>query len=98
MSDTKKFDIELYVNQFKNKKFLIKHLIDIEKIIISFEYSKFINSVYNFFNSKVEGSEERLNAKHYNDAGEIIDSFWKLLLNNETIATYQSNMKIKLKI
>jgi len=77
-----KFDIELYVNQFKNKKFLIKHLIDIEKIIISFEYSKFINSVYNFFNSKVEGSEERLNAKHYNDAGEII----------------QSNLKIKLKI
>ena len=98
MSDIVKFDIDLYVNQFKNKKFLIKHLIDVEKIIISFEYSKFINSVYNFFNSKVEGSEERLNAKHYNDAGEIIDSFWKLLLNNETIATYQSNMKIKLKI
>jgi len=93
-----KFDLELYVNQFKNKKFLINHLIDIEKIIISFEYSKFINSLYNFFNSKVEGSEERLNAKHYNDAGEIIDSFWKLLLNNDSIATYQSNMKIKLKI
>jgi hypothetical protein len=54
--------------------------------------------VYNFFNSKVEGSEERLNAKHYNDAGEIIDHFWKLLLNNDSIATYQSNLKIKLKI
>ena len=98
MSDIMKFDIEHYVNQFKNKKFLIEHLIDIEKIIISFEYSKFINSVYNFFNSKVEGSEERLNAKHYNDAGEIIDRFWKLLLNNDSIATYQSNLKIKLKI
>lgn len=98
MSDIKKFDLELYVNQFKNEKFLINHLIDIEKIIISFEYSKFINSVYNFFNSKVEGSEERLNTKHYNDAGEIIDRFWKLLLNNDSIATYQSNMKIKLKI
>jgi hypothetical protein len=93
-----KFDVELYVNQFKNKKFLIKHLIDIEKIIVSFEYSKFINSVYNFFNSKVEGSEERLNAKYYNDAGEIIDRFWKLLLSNDSIANYQSNMKIKLKI
>jgi hypothetical protein len=93
-----KFDIELYVNKFKNKKFLIKHLIDIEKIIISFEYSKFINSVYNFFNSKVEGSEERLNSKLYNDAGKIIDSFWKLLLNNDSIATYRSNLKIKLKI
>jgi len=98
MSDTIKFDLELYVNQFKNEKFLIKHLIDIEKIIISFEYSKFINSVYNFFNSKVEGSEERLNAKPYKDAGEIIDRFWKLLLNNDSIATYQSNLKIKLKI
>ena len=93
-----KFDIELYANQFRNKKFLIKHLIDIEKIIISFEYSKFINSVYNFINSKVEGSEERLNAKHYNDAGGIIDRFWKLLLNNDSIATYQSNLKKKLKI
>ena len=98
MSDIMKFDIELYVNQFKKKKFIIKHLIDIEKIITSFEYSKFINSVYNFFNSKVEGSEVRLNAKHYNGAGEIIDRFWKLLLNNDSIATYQSNLKIKLKI
>jgi hypothetical protein len=98
MSDIMKFDVELYVNQFKNKKFLIKHLIDIEKIIVSFEYSKFINSVYNFFNSKVECSEERLNAKYYNDAGEIIDRFWKLLLSNDSIANYQSNMKIKLKI
>ena len=93
-----KFDVELYVNQFKNKKFLIKHLIDIEKIIFSFEYSKFINSVYKFFNSKVEGSEGRLNAKYYNDAGEIIDHFWKLLLSNDSIATYQSNLKIKLKV
>ncbi len=83
-----KFDLELYVSQFKNKKFLIKHLIDIEKIIVSFEYSKFINSVYNFFNSKLEGSEDRLNAKNYNDAGEIIDHFWKLLLNNDSIGTY----------
>lgn len=98
MSDIMKFDVELYVNQFRNKKFLIKHLIDIERIIISFEYSKFINSVYNFFNSKVEGSEERLNAKNYNGAGEIIDRFWKLLLNNDSFATYQSNLKIKLKI
>jgi len=93
-----KFDVELYVKQFRNKKFLIKHLIDIERIIVSFEYSKFINSVYNFFNSKVEGSEERLNVTHYNDTGEIIDHFWKLLLNSESIATYQSNLKIKLKI
>jgi hypothetical protein len=54
--------------------------------------------VYNFFNSKVKGSEERLNAKHYNHAGEIIDRFWKLLLSNDSIATYQSNLKIKLKI
>jgi hypothetical protein len=98
MSDIMKFDIELYVNQFKKKKFIIKHLIDIEKIITSFEYSKFINSVYNFFNSKVEGSEVRLNAKHYNGAGEIIDRFWKLLLNNDSITTYQSNLKIKLKV
>ena len=98
MSDTMEFDIELFVNQFKNKKFLIKHLIDIEKIFISFEYSKFINSVYSFFNSKVEGSEERLNSIQYNDAGKIIDRFWKLLLNNDSIATYQSNLKIKLKI
>jgi len=90
-----KFDLELYVNQFKNNKFLIKHLIDIEKIIISFEYSKFINSVYNFFNSKVDDSEERLNAKHYNDAGEIIDRFWSLLLNNDSITTHLSNLKIK---
>jgi len=88
MSNIIKFDLEFYVNQFKNKKFLIKHLIDIEKIIISFEYSKFINSVYNFFNSKVEDSEERLNAKHYNDVGEIIDHFWILLLNDDSIATH----------
>ena len=93
-----KFDIELHVNQFRNKKFLIKHLIDIEKIIVSFEYSKFINSVYNFFNSQVEGSEVRLNANHYNGAGEIIDHFWKLLLNNDSIASYQSHLKVKLKI
>ena len=98
MSELTKFDIGRYVNQFKNQKFHIKNLIDIEKIITSFEYAKFINNVYSFLNSNLEGSEERLKSKHYKYAGEIIDRFWKLLLNNDSIATYQSNLKIDLKI
>ena len=74
--NTEIFDLEHQVALFrKKKKFQINHLSEIDKILNSTEYSRFINKVYNFFNEQVPNVDGRLALKYYSDADIIIDQF-----------------------
>ena len=66
--DNEIFDLEQHVAIFKKKKkFQINHLSEIDKILNSTEYSRFINSVYNFFNKLVPKVDGRLALKYYSE-------------------------------
>jgi len=93
------FDIVNYVNNFKKrKKFQIFNISDIQKILNSVEYSKFINDVYKYYNDLARSKETRLNLQFYNLAGQTIDRFWELLLGSELNEKFQSRLKAKLKM
>ena len=95
--DNEVFDFEQYVAIFrKKKKFQINQLSGIDKILNSIEYSRFINSVYNFFNKQVPNVEGRLALKYYSDADIIIDQFWSCLLGNELNNKFRSGIQSKL--
>ncbi|MHA1193515.1 MAG: hypothetical protein ACTSP9_14720 [Promethearchaeota archaeon] len=91
------FDLEQHVALFrKKKKFQITHLSEIDKVLNSIEYSRFINSVYNFFNKNVSNVDGRLALKYYSDAEIIIDRFWNRLLGNELNNKFKSRIQSKL--
>ena len=95
--DNEVFDLEQHVAIFRNKKkFQINQLSEIDKILNSIEYSRFINSVYNFFNKQVPTAEGRLALKYYSDADIIIDQFWNCLLGNEFNNKFKSGIQSKL--
>jgi hypothetical protein len=78
-----RFDLEKHVEFFRtNKKFQVSNLSEIDKILTSVEYSKFINSVYEYFHSFTNNIEGRLALKHYADTEKIIDQFWRDLFGN----------------
>lgn len=91
------FDLEQHVALFrKKKKFQITHLSEIDKVLNSIEYSRFINSVYNFFNKFAPNVDGRLALKYYSDADIIIDRFWNRLLGNELNDKFKSRIQSKL--
>ena len=95
--DNEIFDLEQHVAIFKKKKkFQINNLSEIDKILNSTEYSRFINSVYNFFNKLVPKVDGRLALKYYSDADVIIDQFWNRVLGNELNNKYKSRIHSRL--
>ena len=91
------FDLEQHVALFrKKKKFQINQLSEIDKILNSIEYSRFINDVYKFFNKQVPNVEGRLALKYYSDADIIIDQFWDCLLGAELNNKFRSGIQSKL--
>ncbi len=91
------FDLEQHVAQFRKKNFFqITHLSEIDKILNSTEYSRFINKVYNFFNKQVPNVDGRLALKYYSDANIIIDQFWDRLLGKELNNKFISGIQSKL--
>jgi len=93
------FDLENYLHNFKKKKkFQISNISDVHKILDSFEYSQFINDVYKYYNDLAQSSEIRLELQFYNQAGIIIDNFWKLLLGDDLNNKFNRLLKTKLKL
>jgi len=89
-----------YVDYFlKSKKFRVNNIDKINEIINSKEYGNFINSVYNYYNSKLKPqNNSRLNPQFYIDANRTIDQFWDLLLDEKLKNEYKANLKKKLKL
>jgi len=87
LSSISEFDIEPFVTRFRKKKFTVNNLADIDEVLLSSDYAHFINVVYGSFEPK-----------DYFIAGEIIDSFWKILISKDLLEKFTNNLNKKLKI
>lgn len=97
-----KLELRKYLKHFKNKKrYQIKDVKEINKILNSEEYFEFINKVYEYHNLKKNFKphtiEGRLCLQCYSEANRTINSFWEQLLGSELNKELQSDIKLKLK-
>ncbi len=94
-----KVEIGKYVNYFEKKNIQERGIKGIQELLNSREYSNFINTVYDYYNSKVKSINGfRLDPRCYVDAKRTIDQFWDLLLDDELKTEFISNLKKKLKL
>ena len=81
-----RFELENYLQIFRNNpKFNTYKLSGIHQILTSIEYSKFINSVYNFFYNEASHLHGNSSICQYQTVSEIIDDFWNDLLDDSFI-------------
>ncbi|TXT61969.1 MAG: hypothetical protein BAJALOKI1v1_1060004 [Promethearchaeota archaeon] len=88
--------IQDYLAYFK-KKYVQFNQEEIDQILTSDKYFKFINMVYDYFNSNVASNnngKERLSIECYIDAEETINKFWLKLLGNKLNENIKSYLKI----
>lgn len=89
-------EIQKYLSYFKKKLYYFNQE-EIDQILISDNYFKFINTVYDYFNSQVASNntgKQRLNIECYIDADEVINKFWLDLLGNKINDSIKSYLKI----
>ena len=97
-----KLELRKYLIHFKNKKkYQIKDVNGINKILNSNEYFEFINKIYEYHNLKnnfkPQALEGRLCLQCYSEVDRMINSFWEKLLGPELNKEFQSKLKLKLK-
>jgi len=81
-----RFDLENYLQIFRNNpKFNTYKLSGIHEILTSIEYSKFINTVYNYFYNETSHLHGNSSICQYQTASEVIDDFWNDLLGHSFI-------------
>jgi len=89
-------EIQKYISYFKKKLYSFNQE-EIDQILTSNKYFQFINTIYDYFNSKVvsnNSGKERLNIECYLDADEVINKFWLDLLGNKINDSIKSYLKI----
>lgn len=96
LDDKIQHDIEHYVSKFRSglKKFDQE---EINKILTSDDYFKFINTVYDYFNEQIPSKNnggERLSIECYIDAEQAINDFWLELLGKNANDSLKSYLKI----
>jgi hypothetical protein len=81
-----RFDLERHIEPFRNNlKFNTSKLSGIHEILISLEYSKFINSLYTFFYNSSPKLQGNSSICQYQTISEVIDDFWNDLLGSDFI-------------
>jgi hypothetical protein len=82
----RRFDLESHLQPFRNNsKFNRDKLSGIHEILTSLEYSKFINSVYDFFYNEASHLQGSSSICEYQAVSEVIDDFWNDLLGHDFI-------------